>query len=694
MLTNTTAASVGGQHRVLVVDDDCAIRLHARIILENSGIDVVEVGSGEQAIDILKRQRVDAVLLDVRMPGMDGFETCRQMRSMYRGDFLPIIVATGLDDREAIEAAYEAGATDFIAKPIDWTQLKYRIRYSINTRVMAEELAASHAHRQGLMQTIPDAVFSLDGKGRVTGGRLPASGWGDAAALFRVGYLLSETLPAGAGGLADQAVSAVNRGTGQASFEFDVQSSAGPRCYEVNLAAGGRGDMIALVRDFTDRRRAEAEIRSLAYFDRLTGMPNREMLQQFAADKLNAFAGTSSQLALMRLDLQGLEYTRCLLGNERANRLLCLFSERLNAVAGGPRDAPSPSPSLVGRVSDGGFAVVRGDLGGREAVRAFAKRLREEMAGSYTLGDYEIEVTTPLGIAVWDGGADMDALTLFDQAEMAMAQSCSTATFYSNEIRDQRRKRARLVKQLQSAVNNGDLHLEYQPKVDAGDRSLFGVEALVRWVHPERGAVSPAEFIPLAEESGLILSIGEFVLDEACRQSRQWNAAGRVTVPIAVNFSGHQFSKKGLVQGVMATLAKHVTAEGQIEIELTETVAMEHCAGIALILQDLQEIGIRTAIDDFGTGYSSLNNLRQFQFHTLKIDRSFVADLGHNPSARSIIRGIIDMSHALGMQVVAEGVEEDHQLEYLRSQRCDLIQGYLTGRPARGEVIQGLLKAA
>jgi len=335
---------------------------------------------------------------------------------------------------------------------------------------------------------------------------------------------------------------------------------------------------------------------------------------------------------------------------------------------------------------------VRDDLCEGAALQAFAERVHEHMAGSYTLGDHEITITARLGIATLDKQPDADAGGLFDQAEMAMVQSHSAPAFYSSKTGDQRRDRSRLMKELQCAVRNGDLHLEYQPKVNSADRGLVGVEALARWDHPTRGTVSPGVFIPLAEESGLILQIGEFVLEEASRQSQQWSRAGRSVVPIAVNFSAHQFCRKGLLEGVMATLANYGLGEGKIEIELTETVAMEQCAGIGLVLQQLHDIGIRIAIDDFGVGNSSLNNLRQFQFHTLKIDRSFIADLGHKRSARPLVSGIIGMGHALDMQVVAEGVEEAHQLDYLREQRCDLIQGYFTGRPVSGKRIEKMLQ--
>ncbi|MDH5501070.1 MAG: bifunctional diguanylate cyclase/phosphodiesterase [Gammaproteobacteria bacterium] len=415
------------------------------------------------------------------------------------------------------------------------------------------------------------------------------------------------------------------------------------------------------------------------------------MLQQYVSQKVQQPATARERIALLRLELRGLDHARSLLGNRRADELLNMCAQRLQQLIDVPGKSAGAAHSLVGRVSDAGFAVVRDDLSEETALQTFAERMHAHMASSYTLGDYEIVITGRLGIATLTKQPGADAGALFDQAEMAMAQSLSGPAFYSHKTSEQRRDRARLVRELQGAVGNGDLHLEYQPKVDSATRRLLGLEALVRWNHPTRGAVPPGEFIPLAEESGLILPIGEFVFEEACRQSREWRRAGHSVVPIAVNFSGHQFSMKGLVQSIERQLADYGIGEGEIEIELTESVAMEHCAGIHLLLQDLHQIGIRTAIDDFGTGYSSLNNLRQFQFHTLKIDRSFVGDLNRNPSARSIIRGIIEMSHALGMQVVAEGVEEDHQLDFLRDQRCDVIQGYLTGRPARADVIQPLL---
>lgn len=678
------------QQRILVVDDDRVLRLHACLALRADGFEAFEVASGEDAIAFLRFEPVDAVLLDLRMPGMDGFETCREIRKLADGEHLPVIVVTGSGDMKAVRAAYEAGATDFVVKPIDWPILKQRIHYTTGARAMAENLAMSKLSAKAPMKSVPEAVLSIDEDGRVVEARVP-EGIETGNRFLSVGRSLADILPPAAAALAKAAVAAVLEGASQTSFEFEFGTGADSRNYEVYLAPGGRGAMVAQVRDCTERRQAETEIRQLAYFDRVTGLPNREMLLKLLDDKLSDERFAGDQIALIRLDLLSLDYTRSLLGSDSTNALLCLCRDRLRGLVDTHESSEPRTGELLGRVGDTGFAVVRHNDCREDALSSFAERLQREIASTYTVDDYEIDISARLGVATMEIQEKVEATLLFEQAEMAMTQPHSGRIFYSSATSDQRHERARLVKDLKSAVSNGDLHLEYQPKVDAASRKLLGVEALARWDHPSIGAISPMRFIPLAEKTGMIIPIGEFVLEEACRQSREWQCAGLVGVPVAVNFSGHQFNKRGLVDSVAATLGRYGIGEGGIEIELTETVAMEHCNGFGLALKELHDIGIRTAIDDFGTGYSSLNNLRRFQFHTLKIDRSFVADLNKNSSAQSIVCGIIKMSHALGMQVVAEGVEEEQQLDYLRGQGCDLIQGYLTGRPVRATHIKPML---
>lgn len=678
---------------VLVVDDDVLMRRLAKQVLGSFGMQVVEAGSGEEALDVFAHTDIDTVLLDLRMPGMGGFEACRRIRSQSRGRFLPIIVASGLDDCEAVEAAYDAGATDFAAKPLDWTQLKHRIRYTANARAMAEELALSNARRHGLLRTLRDTVISLDRAGRVLSTNANPAAAAEVESLFPVGGHFADGLPEPTRGHACAALQDLGEEAGHLSVEFELQHAEGPLAYELSLAPAGSGEFVATLRDLTARRRAEEEVRRLAYYDPVTGLPNRAWLRAFINDRLPEDARPGSITTLLHVDLRGMEYTRSLLGSELANQLIARFAEKLVdvAVPGAPADTPASAAGCVGRVSDSGFVVLRDDLDSEEFAQEFADRLQRAVDGSYTLGDYEIKVATRIGVSMSAGQDEANADRLLDQAATASAGLSSGHAFYSNRATERWRQRVKMVSNLQVAVDNGEFHLEYQPKVDTVSRELRGLEALLRWNHPEHGAISPGVFIPLAEESGLILPIGEFVLEEACRQSRRWNAAGHGRVPIAINFSGHQFSKKGLVGGFKRTLDAHDVSSGEIEIELTETVAMENCLGITDLLKQLRELGIRAAIDDFGTGYSSLDNLRRFDFHTLKIDRSFIADIGSNPSAGSIIRGIISMSHALGLQVVAEGVEDQYQLDFLKSQHCDQVQGFFTGRPTLPGEIEKML---
>jgi diguanylate cyclase (GGDEF)-like protein len=656
------------KHRVLVVDNDRVQRLKACAALQTLGLDVCEAGSGKQALELLARERFDAVLLDIRMPLMDGVETCRRIRALQRGECLPVIMATGIGDMEALEAAYHVGATDFVVKPINWTILKHRIRYNIAAHSLAKDLPATTSHPHRFLKSIPEAVLSLDRDGRMVEVRSPNVDPVAGEYLFQVGDSLPATLPTAAAVLAKTAIRAIQQGQHQTNFEFAIDTDGAELSYEVFLAPAGSSDMVALVLDSTERRHAEATIRRLAYFDGVTGLPNREMMQQYIDDKLRKGAAAGGSVALFRLELCGLDYARRLLGCQRSDELLRMCADRLQQMVASSGVTANCASRLVGRVSDAGLAVVLDGVLEKKLLRRFAERIHANMASTYMLGDLEINITTRLGIAAQKKQPAADVVDLFDRAETAVAQSRSAPAFYSRKAGKKRRDRARLMKELQSAVNNGDLHLEYQPKVNSADLALCGVEALARWNHASRGPISPGVFIPLAEENGLILPVGEFVLEEASRQSRQWSRADLKVVPIAVNFSGHQFSKKGLLENVISTLAGYSISEGEIEIELTETVAMDQYVGIGQVLQELNDIGIRTAIDDFGIGHSSLNNLRQYQFHTLKIDRSFVADLDRNPSARSLIRGIVSMGHALNMQVVAEGVEQDNQLDFLREQ--------------------------
>lgn len=682
--------NAGNKLRVLVVDDDRSLRFHSRHVLEACGLDVYEAEDGSQALDALKRGGFDTILLDVCMPGMDGFTACRELRRLTAGEFLPIIVVTGTDDSNALERAFQSGATDFATKPINWMKLKNRIRYLMNARLMSNDLVSTEKHRDALLDTIPDTILRMNMDGIVLDVKSPHYGFDITKFALRPGSCFHEALPAPAQKQSREAIAALLSGVRPQQFELELEQEGQLYFFDVRMVTAGNDELVAMLRDFSERHRAEAEIRKLAYYDQVTGLPNQELIRKKIPEHVSAAAGRAGMVSVMRLNMLGLDNAKSILGLDRTNQLFRILAQRLSALVAHGTDVVAEQPPLVGRVSEAGFAIVRNDFDSKDKMQHFAASMQQHIAEKIVLGGYEINLASRVGTATYPDD-DMDGSGLLEKAEVVLEQANRTRhagpLFYSTELGERSANRVRMSKKLQLAIENGDLYLEYQPKVDACSRNIIGVEALIRWHIPGYGPVSPTEFIPLAEESGLILAIGEFVLQEACRQSRRWSDDGYRVVPIAVNFSGHQFNQRGLVKGILNTLETYAVENENIEVELTESVALENSARVQSILGELRELGIRTAIDDFGTGYSSLSSLRKFQFHTLKIDRSFISDLNQIPRTGSIIEGIITMGHALDMKVVAEGVEEEHQLEFLRDQNCDVIQGYLTGKPVCGELL-------
>jgi EAL domain-containing protein (putative c-di-GMP-specific phosphodiesterase class I) len=349
---------------------------------------------------------------------------------------------------------------------------------------------------------------------------------------------------------------------------------------------------------------------------------------------------------------------------------------------------------VIGRVSENGFAIVRDDLTDKREILEFAESLHHEIVGTGAQEAYECHVTPRIGVACYPHD-DATGHGLLEKAEIALEQAARNPYFgpqlYSTSVHVSAANRARMARDLRIAVDNGDLYLEYQPKFEVRSHELIGLEALLRWRSPDHGLIPPSEFIPLAEENGLILAIGDNVLYRACQQSRHWSEAGCYLVPIAVNISGHQLQQKNIVSRITNILDSFSLEYEYIEVEVTESVALENSPHIQSALAGFRDLGINTAIDDFGTGYSSLGSLRDFSFQSLKIDRSFVSDLNDGRGADSIVKSMITMAHTLGMTVVAEGVEREKQLDFLRHHDCDVVQGFLTGRPVSADCIQAML---
>jgi diguanylate cyclase (GGDEF)-like protein/PAS domain S-box-containing protein len=444
--------------------------------------------------------------------------------------------------------------------------------------------------------------------------------------------------------------------------------------------AAGRGvGYVALAADVTERQAAEARVRHLAHHDGLTGLPNRLLFQERLAAALADARRSRRGGAVLLLDLDRFKEVNDSLGHPAGDELLREAAARLRGCA-----APADT---VARLGGDEFAIVQpgrgGGAGPAEAARALAGAVMGALARPFRVEGQDVHAGTSVGVALFpdDGAAAGDLLRRADMAlYRAKAAGRGTSRFFEPAMEEEARSRKAVEGELRRALERDELELFYQPQVRLADGLVVGLEALVRWRHPTRGLVGPAEFVPVAEESGLILALGERVLDEACRRLRAWDADGR-RLRVAVNLSPAQF-RVGLAEAVERRLAAHGADPRRLELELTEGALLRDTRANVATLERLKATGVTLALDDFGTGYSSLGYLGRFPFDAIKIDRSFVAGLGRDAYATAIVRTVVGLGHELGMTVVAEGVETRAQLERLRDLGCDVGQGFLFGRPA------------
>ena len=424
----------------------------------------------------------------------------------------------------------------------------------------------------------------------------------------------------------------------------------------------------------------------LAYYDVLTGLPNRDLFMDRLNNALTGGRRQNSSVALLFLDLDRFKTINETLGHTLGDSLLKAVADRLSRCI---RESDT-----IARLGGDEFTIVLNGLNHPSEAAKVAKTISHHLKEPFTLNQQELFISASTGISLFPGDGD-DPETLLKNADTAMYRAKESGRnryqFYETDMSTRFAERLSLENELRRALENDELQLAYQPKVELASGRIIGMEALARWQHKERGWISPATFIPIAEEAGLMLPIGEWVLRTACRQAKAWQNSGHQNFRIAVNLSGHQIQRGNLLQSVKQILAETALDSHYLELELTESILMENAKSITDILNSLQKMGIQLAVDDFGTGYSSLGYLKSFALDTLKIDKSFVDDMATDKSDAEIVATIIAMGRNLNLKVVAEGVETQQQLELLHQQGCDEIQGYLFSKPVTaGEMAQML----
>lgn len=668
---------------LLVVDDDRTTRAMVRAVLARERYRIVEAADGEEGVEAAVALRPDLILLDVMMPSLDGHAACARIRAALQDDALPIVMLTAADDLASIEAAFQAGATDFITKPINWSLLRERVRYALRSGQLAREV-----RRARLRET---AVRRIAGLGywewRLDTDRLA---WSDEFEPL-AGIRASEGVPREAFLQAvhpddrSRLSAALDRArdTGvRLDLEFRARVRGEERVIRVMGERGERGDeadrVLGAFQDLTPVRKAEALADYLTLHDEVTGLPNRRWFLRRAAERIAAVpAGADTALVIAVVDIHRFARFNESLGEQRANQLLAALGARLRQFV------------------DSGVLVEAARIGGDDfalALRADDASTAEGRLGQVLValgqpirvGAQELTVPCSIGWAACPlHGRDPEVLLTFAQEAQRRARALGRDLLGADadDTQADRRQRTLALEQaLRGALERGEFRLVYQPQLDVVHGRIVGCEALLRWRAPAWGDVPPAEFVPLLEESGLISDVGAWVMEAAARQAAAWERSG-LPLRVGVNLSPRQFLSPELLTHIEHALRVTGVSPGLLEFEITESLAVQDVEHAARLLQTLRGMGLKVALDDFGIGHSSLAYMLQFPIDVIKIDRVFVTHITRGRTDRAIVRAVVALSQSLGVETIAEGVETQRQCDFLEAIGVGQVQGYLIGRP-------------
>jgi diguanylate cyclase (GGDEF)-like protein len=684
---------------VLVVHDDDTKRVTLAGGLRADGFRVEEAADGTTALERVAALRPGLVVLDLAMPGVDGFEVCARIRALPAVALTPVLVLTGLDDPGALERAFGVGATDFVTKPVAPTVLTHRVRFLLRMSAALEEARRSEAHlaeaeriaRVGTWEWhVPAGVF----RGSAEACRL--LGLGTAASEYPIDRLYHQVVP-GEGEQLKQELDVVSAGTATLNCEHQVLVEGGPERHvhllgEAVRGEGGVSRVTGTVQDVTERVQTQLRIQTLAYHDALTGLPNRRLFADQLHKVLAAARRKERRAAVMLVDLDDFKRINDTLGHSAGDQVLAEVAGRLREVVRAydtvGRQIGPETLHTIARLGGDEFLVAIADLASGEDAAIVAGRVLKKFAAPFRIAGEDLFVSASIGISVYPEDGD-DLESLLKHADVALYQAKdagrNTGEFFNQAMNAAALQRLLLETNLRRAVERDEIAVHFQPLVDARAGRPVGVEALLRWTHPELGPIAPVQFVPVAERIGLMPALTDLALRRTCEQLVAWHGAGFGSLRASINLSPHLLRRPDVVQ----ELAGPPTAAGLdpswIEREITASALMEKPQEAERVLAELKARGFRLSLDDFGTSYSSFSHLRRFPLDTLKIDRVFVQEVAANQTGAAIVAAIVTLARSLGLEPLAEGVESDAQRNILLQQGCTLMQGYLFGRPMPAE---------
>ena len=679
---------------VLVVDDDDIQRVMCCESLTQAGFNVVEANDGLPALEAFENQKIDLVILDVMMINLDGFETCRRIRKSPDGEHVPILMMTGLDDVESIDHAYRVGATDFVTKPINYSVLPRRVQYMHRATATAAELRDSSRRLENAqrMASLGHWEWRKDSNTLFCSTKTER--------FLGVKSNTEVTFPVLATRIHDEDAKEVTRSLHLCLTEKVTQTNtfrvvSGPEVLflhqEVEYFSDATSEGLrATIQDVTRLRIAEQQAHRSTYYDEVTNLPNRLLLTEELDRALYACRKNDQLLALLAIDLDEFKRVNDSLGHSVGDEVLRNVSDILRSSVR-QQDLSSTfhriedgADVVISRMGGDEFVVVLSDIRTVEDSAIVARRIQKNLNQAITIEGKEIVLSCSIGISAYPNDCD-DAESLLKNAVSAMNHAKSAGRdryqFYNSSMNARAFERLSMEANLRKALEADQLELFFQPKIDVRTQTVVGAEALIRWIHPELGVISPIEFIPVAEETGLVLPIGEWIIESAAQTIKSWQTGELKDLKIAINVSAAQFAAPNL-PGIFAKIIgeSRVPAE-RLEIEITESLLMHDVNEVLEQLVALKEQGIDIWIDDFGTGYSSLSYLKQLPITGLKIDQSFVREMASNENDSAIVNAVVGLAKNLQLGVVAEGVEEQEQLTLLDQQNCDVAQGFYFSRP-------------
>ncbi len=691
------------QPRLLLVDDEPRLlsSLYELLRVQDS-YQLVTASSGAEALGHLSRQQFDLLLLDLRLPDMSGHDIMDFVNA--REIDCDVIVMSGEAGIEAAIGALKRGAYDYLRKPYNPPELLKTVENALqkrrlavdNTRI-AQRLENSEKMYRYLVDSSPDIIYTLNHEGCFT--------FVNDRAYQLLGYSREELIGSHYSVLVHEEdqeraryVFNERRVDERASRNVELRlkcnnSAAGDRTFSntlmtISLNAIGMhvpGEEVArheffgtygVARDITDRKRAEEMISYQAYHDILTDLPNRILFKDRLGLAVIQAKRKLAELAVMFIDLDRFKLVNDTLGHVKGDELLQQAARRLKECL--------RKGDTLARHSGDEFTIVLPELRDRADARAIADKFQEALQAPFDLDGHVVHISASIGIAVYPSDGD-SIEELLRHADIAMyqvkAQGKNGHSFYHASMQDMSHQKIALEQSLRKALENNELEMYYQPQVDMASGRIIGAEGLMRWNHPTRGLLSAGEFLPFAEENGLMLPISDWMIGALCRDLLLWNAAGADNIRLSLNLSPQYLDRGDFFEKMRNALARYQIAPAQIEVEITENICIRNPQYAIDQLNKLCQLGVSVAIDDFGTGYSSLSYLHRFPIHTIKIDQSFVKEIHDEHGHYPVILAIISIARGLGLHLVAEGVETEVQARYLAANGCATMQGYLYYRP-------------